>query len=323
MGHVHLVGICGVGMAGVAFLLKERGFKVSGCDLSPGHMAEWLTARGIDVFSQHDPGHIESDVEWVITSSAIPADCAEVSHARESGLPVFSRGLVLSQLLAGHRSVAVGGTHGKTTTTTFIAQLLRTAGRDPSWCIGGEVAGQSGMGVSNRGSGGVMVVEADESDGSIEFYKPDIAVVTNIEFDHMEHFDNNQAFEECFRTFIRNARQKIVFCLDDPKAVDLFRCQGEEDVRFISYGFSEGADVKGRDLRQTASSINFLVNYRGKELGRVHLPVTGAHNALNALAAATVALELGLSFDKIRKGLKHVILPADGLSGLSSKTTFL
>ena len=213
--HVHLLGVCGVGVAGLALILKERGHKVSGCDVSPNLSVASLEGRGITVETGHSPSHIDSDIKWVIRSAAVPLECPELVYAAELGLPVFLRGEVLAALVSEHQSVAVGGTHGKTTTSSMIARILKEAGRKVSWCIGGE---SEGMGVSEYQNDGVMVVEADESDGTISLYKPDIAVITNVEFDHMEHFENVEAFEECFRTFARNARQSVIFCADDPRA---------------------------------------------------------------------------------------------------------
>ena len=316
-GHVHLVGICGIGMAGLAFLLKTRGFRVTGCDRAPGSIADWLRARGIEVFPEHDPAHVGPGVTWVIRSAAVSPACAEIVHARERGVDVFLRGAVLPGLLRNRMSVAVAGTHGKTTTTAFIVQLLKSAGRDPSWCIGGETDVLGG--VSAEGHEKTMIVEADESDGTIALYKPDIAVVTNIEFDHMEHFKSRESFEECFRGFIRNARRKVVFCADDPRAALL---AGNSD-KSLSYGFSDKADVRGRHVRETGVSLSFTVERGRKEFGRVRIPVIGRHNALNALAAIAVTLELGQSFEEIVAGLKLISLPRRRFERIVEKNNIL
>ena len=228
-GHVHFVGVCGIGMAGLASLLKDAGFGVSGCDLAPGKLAVWLEERGIPVSDGHDPAHVTQGVDLVVRSAAVPVEAPEIERARGEGVPVFSRGEVLSHI-AWPGLVAVGGTHGKTTTTTFIAQLLKGAGRDPSWCVGGEVSGCGCVGVSGSGSGGITVVEADESDGTLALYRPDIAVVTNIEFDHMEHFGDADAFRECFRTFMDNAGV-VVYCGDDSESRGLARERCQVSVR--------------------------------------------------------------------------------------------
>jgi UDP-N-acetylmuramate--L-alanine ligase/UDP-N-acetylenolpyruvoylglucosamine reductase len=301
--RVHMLGVCGVGMAGLALLLKRRGISVSGCDAGPGRLAEWLRVEGIEVAPAHDAGHLARQTDWVIRSAAVPLHSPELRRARELGLPVFSRGQVLPALFPGHTSVAVAGTHGKTTTATFIAHVLRHAGRDPSWCIGGDCVGLGG--VAGAGRGGILVVEADESDGTLALYRPDLAVVTNVEFDHMENFANVEAFEQCFATFMRNARSRVIFCGEDPRASAL----GRELTRGASYGFGEDSVFRGRDLETTDVSLRFAVDRDGREMGRIELPVPGVHNARNALAAAAAALELGLGFREIQEGLAAAVLP--------------
>jgi len=313
-GHVHFVGISGIGMAGLAFLLKALDFKVSGCDLVPGRMAKWLKERGIRVYPNHDPAHIRRDVEWVVRTAAVSADAPEVIRAKKMGIPVFSRGTVLPEVIAGFKSIAIGGTHGKTTTTTFITQVMMSAGRMPSWCIGGEsnclggVAGFRGkvsLPNNKHVAEDIIVVEADESDGTLARYRPDIAVVTNIEFDHMEHFSSVRDFENCFRNFINNARQRAVFCIEDPRA----RALCGKISKCLSYGFRREADVRGTELKPGLKGTAFKVLYRGKKLGRIDLPVPGVHNVLNALAATAAGLETGLSFKQIQRGLSMVSLP--------------
>ncbi|MEI8351977.1 MAG: Mur ligase domain-containing protein, partial [bacterium] len=171
-GHVHLAGICGVGMAGLALLLKARGFRVSGCDLMVNRLAGWLRERGIPVSERHSAAHLNDNVDWVIRSAAVPDSSDEIKAALARGLPVFKRGEVLPALLAGTASIAVAGTHGKTTTSSFIAQTLLRAGLAPSFCIGGEVDVLGG--VAGIGTGGLTVAEADESDGTLALYQPEV-----------------------------------------------------------------------------------------------------------------------------------------------------
>jgi UDP-N-acetylmuramate--L-alanine ligase/UDP-N-acetylenolpyruvoylglucosamine reductase len=302
-GHVHLIGICGIGMAGLAFHLKNRGFNVSGCDSSPNQLADWLQKNGIAMTAGHGPEHVQAGVDWIIRSAAVSDDSPEIARAVEKGIFVCFRGEVLPQLLTNHKSVAVCGTHGKTTTATFIASVLKHSGRDPSWCIGGE--NEFLGGVAGAGQTPSIVVEADESDGTLALYRPDIAVVTNIEFDHMEHFDSVEDFENCFKTFIGNTRKKVIFCADDPRASTL--CRSRPNAR--SYGFSRDAEVRGDDLSLSETSLRFVVFAGGRKRGIIDLPAPGRHNALNALAATAVCLERGLSFEEIREGLAHVTLP--------------
>ncbi|MCK5849862.1 MAG: UDP-N-acetylmuramate--L-alanine ligase, partial [Kiritimatiellae bacterium] len=316
-GLVHFVGICGVGMAGLALLLKEAGFRVTGCDIVRNSLADWLETNGIEVLSGHDPEHIQMDVKAVICSSAIPEDDVELARARELGVNVFLRGEVLAQM-TGAGSIAVGGTHGKTTTTAFVVQLLRNAGRKPSWCIGGDCEALTG--VAGSGDDDTFVVEADESDGTIALYHPDIAVITNVEFDHMEHFDDEEAFKDCFRSFVKNTARKVICCIDDSGEGEGLRAEtgglnengdGGEWLagRFLSYGFSEGADVRAVLQEEGSSSIRFRLFCFNEDCGDMFLSLPGRHNVLNALAAVSVGLVMGLDCAEIRSGIQSLSLP--------------
>jgi UDP-N-acetylmuramate--alanine ligase len=287
-GEVHLVGAAGFGMAGIAIHLAGRGFRVSGCDRSPNRISEWLIARGIPVRTGHDALHLEAGVDWVVRSTAVPSDSPEILEADRRGIPVFARGAVLSALLHGRTSVAVSGTHGKTTTSAMIAQILETAGRRPGFCIGGEVSALGG--VAGTGGDRVLVVEADESDGTVMLYEPEIAVITNIEYDHMEHFETEELLVQCFAAFAANSR-RVVYCVDDPRAAAV--CGRLPNAR--PYGFSDAADIRGAGLKEDAESVSFHVLERGRELALVRLPVGGRHNALNALGAVAASLCLGVS----------------------------
>ena len=294
---VHLVGVAGIGMAGLAVHLAARGFRVSGCDLSPNRVSDALGPSGVKVLPGHNASHITSDVEWLVKSTAVPDDSAEILAAKKQNLPVYPRGAVLPALLAGRTSVAVTGTHGKTTTSAMIAQVLADAGRKPGFCIGGEVAALGG--VASPGDGKLLAVEADESDGTVILYEPDIAVITNIEYDHMEHFRDEDTLVGCFRTFAANAKRRIVYCADDPRAAAVCR----DNPRGFSYGFDARADLRGANIEETAVSVGMTIFLKGRELGRIVLPVPGRHNAQNALAACAAAMELGLSFERARGGL--------------------
>ena len=241
--RIHMIGIGGIGMAGLALLLKERGHCVTGCDEQENRQTAWLREKNIPVFIGHDPTHL-SDTDWIIRTTAVPDDHPEVANAT---VPVSRRGEVLPALLRDRFTIAVSGTHGKTTTTSMIAQILGCG-----YCIGGEVPGFDGV----AKDGEIMVVEADESDGTIVNYHPDIAVITNIEYDHMEHHASVEAFEACFKTFIANTKQKVVYCAEDLAAARL--CAGNSKT----------------------------VPYRFTPL-KVSLP--GRHNQMNACAALEVS----------------------------------
>jgi UDP-N-acetylmuramate--alanine ligase len=252
--RIHMIGIGGIGMAGLALLLKERGHCVNGCDEQENRQTAWLRQKGIPVSIGHDPAHL-AGAEWIIRTTAVPDDHPEVVNAK---VPVSRRGEVLPALLRDRFTIAVSGTHGKTTTTSMIAQILGCG-----YCIGGEVPGFDGV----AKDGDVMVVEADESDGTIANYHPDIAVITNIEYDHMEHHASVEAFEACFKTFIANTKQKIVYCAEDPAALRL--CAG--NVKAVPYRFVP-----------------------------LNVALPGRHNQLNACAALEVCRQWKTEVEMIR-----------------------
>lgn len=294
--RVHLLGICGVGMAGLAFILKKQGFEVTGCDQSPNHLAEWLKKRGISVFSGHDPAHIAA-ADWIIRSSAVAENHPELQTAQKAGKKIFRRGMVLAAISSGADSICVSGTHGKTTTTAMITQLLNKAGLKPSFCIGGEAPALGG--VAGRGTGKNVVLEADESDGTLAYYKPLISVITNIEFDHAEHFKNLASLKKCFAQMVKGTRRKVVYCFDNK---EVRKITGKFQ-NAVSYGFSAGANLRLTKWKDTSNGLVCSLTYDGKPLGRIKLPVPGRHNALNAAAACAVGLELGLPFADIAGAL--------------------
>jgi UDP-N-acetylmuramate--alanine ligase len=259
-----MIGIGGIGMAGLARLLQQRGHQVDGCDEQENRQTAWLRAKGIPVTLGRSAAHAAS-ADWIIRTTAVPDDHPEVRGAR---VPVHRRGEVLPALLRDRITLAVSGTHGKTTTTSMIAQILGCG-----YCIGGEVPGFDGVACD----GPVMAVEADESDGTIVNYSPDIAVITNIEYDHMEHHASAAAFEACFVTLMANTRGTVLYCADDSAATRL--CAGHPKA--VPYGFGLTAPA-----------------------GPVSLP--GRHNALNALAATEVARRMGASEEQIRTALARI-----------------
>ncbi|MEN8261044.1 MAG: Mur ligase domain-containing protein [Pseudomonadota bacterium] len=247
-GHVHLVGAGGIGMAGVAFLLKERGFSVSGCDMQENRQTDWLRKADIDILAGHDESHIAPGTDWLVRSTAIPDTHPEVRRAMKLGIPVSRRGEVLPALMRDRTCIAVSGTHGKTTTTAMIAQVL-----DCGYCVGGEIDGIEGV----AKEGEIMIVEADESDGTVAGYTPDYAVITNIDYDHMEHHASEADFIGCFEQLIRNTKEKVYYCADDPIAGRL--CSGNPKCEPFHYPEQ-----------------------------RIPLPIPGDHNQWNAAAALAV-----------------------------------
>ncbi len=315
--HLHLIGLCGVGMAGLALLLKERGHVVSGCDLAENEYTDWLRENDIAVLIGHDGSHVTDEIDMVIRSRAVPDDCADIVSAVDMGVPVFYRGEILPQLLEGHLSVAVSGTHGKTTVTALIVQILLTAGKEPSWFVGAECAALSGVaGVSSTINHQPLtipiIVEADESDGTVALYEPDIAVITNVDFDHMEHFKDEEGFRSCFKSLIANTRKALIYCGDDEgiNAIMSTVHRPPSTVRIISYGAGDNCHLRAIDIREDGAGQRFMVERGGVSEGKISLPLPGMHNVLNALAACAVCFELGLSFDEVRDGLAVVSLPS-------------
>jgi UDP-N-acetylmuramate--alanine ligase len=290
---VHLVGVGGVGMAGLAAYLDDLGYTVSGCDLETNAYTARLEHLGIKIFQGHSPDHIDSSLSLIVRSTAVPVPTPELQAAKTAGIPIFRRGEVFPAVLRdrhlnGDRCVvAISGTHGKTTTTAMTAHLLRGGEKKPAFFVGGEWE-VPGM-VYGGGDGGVIVVEADESDGTLAHYQPEIGLITGIDYDHMEHFAREEAFLDIFRTFIGNIRENLIYCADDQRLchlVDKFSVP----YRPISYGFSESADYQVVPMGSGA----FSVVCGGQASGPFRLPVPGRHNMQNAAGALAVADVLGV-----------------------------
>lgn len=293
--RVHLMGVGGIGMAGVARLLAAKGLRVTGCDGGAPRTMDWLRSCGIPATTGHDAAHLDN-VDWAIYSPALQPGHFERVAAEQRGLPLFRRGQVLPVLAESWKTLAVSGTHGKTTTSAMIAHILRTCGANPSWCIGGELppdGAPAGIGPSEW-----LVIEADESDGTLAHYVPEIAVITNIEFDHMEHFASKEAMVDCFRAFAGQAAA-VVFCADDPASE---RVGGA--AKGISYGFSANADFRAEEWQADRAGTRFRV--RG---AAVALPLLGRHNVRNALAALAACGRCGIALETACAALGSFALP--------------
>lgn len=289
-GAVHLMGAGGVGVAGLARLLQARGWMVTGCDATGGRVADWLVCRGIPVASGHDPAHVRDPaVNWLIRTAAVRPDHPEVAAAEARGLPVNLRGTVLPALLAQGASIAVAGTHGKTTTSAMIAHILRAEGLNPAFCIGGEVEALGG--VAAAGAGEWTVAEADESDGTLAWYAPAVAVINNVEFDHMEHFSGVEEFFAVFERFARQARRRLIYGGDDAGAVRAAASVPDA----VAFGFGPEADLRAADWCAAGFGQTFTLWIDGAPACPVNLPVPGRFNALNALAAIAAAREAGVA----------------------------
>ena len=331
LGTVHLVGVGGAGMSVVAQLLAARGLTVQGSDARRSAVTDALEAAGIHVWIGHDGAHV-AGADTVVLSSAVRPENPELQAAQTAGLRVLHRSQALALLMDGERSVAVAGAHGKTTTSAMIAVTLRACGLDPSFAIGGSVLTEGGpLPGGHSGSGDVLVAEADESDGSFLNYAPTIAVVTNVEPDHLDHYGSREAFEEAFVTFAGRIVPggSLVTCADDPGAAALARAHGAAGGAVLTYGTagtagsapdsaagttaatSAGASVATTavisDYRvrtdpqtgRTGSSFTLTLAAgtaasRDGQVLDVELAVAGEHNALNASAAVLTAILLGI-----------------------------
>ena len=306
LGPIHFIGIGGIGMSGIAEVMHNLGYTVQGSDAADNYNVKRLADKGIKTFIGHKAENVEQ-AEIVVVSTAIKRDNPELVVARERRLPVVRRAEMLAELMRFKSCVAVAGTHGKTTTTSLVATLLDAGGLDPTVINGGII---NAYGTNARmGDGQWMVVEADESDGTFLKLPADVAIVTNIDAEHLDHFGTYDAIKDAFRSFIDSIPFYgfAVMCIDHPTVQDLV---GHiEDRRIITYGENPQADVRLMDVDSRGGQNRFRVMIRDRrpgfrlELGDLVLPMPGAHNALNATAAIAVAHELGVSPDAIRKAL--------------------
>jgi len=306
IGLIHFIGIGGIGMSGIAEMLHNLGYKVQGSDKDNNANVERLRARGIDVCIGHDQANIRH-ADVVVISTAIRKDNPEYRAAREQLLPIVRRAEMLAELMRFRQTIAIGGTHGKTTTTSLVAALLDAGGLDPTVINGGII---NAYGTNARmGAGNWMVVEADESDGTFLKLPADIAIITNIDPEHLDHYGSFDAVRAAFRQFVENIPFYGfgVMCLDHEEVQALV---GHiEDRRLVTYGTNPQADVRFFNLRSNGRQTHFDLVIRDRktdktiEIADLSLPMPGRHNVSNATAAIAVAHELGLSIDSIRAGL--------------------
>ncbi len=299
--QIHLVGIGGAGMAGIAEVLLNLGYRVQGSDLRPGAATERLASLGVQVFSGHDADNL-GDADVVVVSSAISADNPEVHAAQQRRIPVIRRAQMLAELMRFRYGIAVAGTHGKTTTTSLVASVLAEGGLDPTYVIGGRLL--SAHANARLGAGRYLVAEADESDGSFLHLQPMIAVVTNIDADHLGTYDDDmERLQQAFADFVHNLPfyGLAVMCRDDERTRALI---GRSGRRVISYGLDDGADVRAIDVQPQGLHTRFTVVSRdGAPNMEVDLALPGLHNVRNALAAIVVAMELEIEPAAVQRAL--------------------
>jgi len=300
--HIHFVGIGGIGMSGIAEVLLNLGYRISGSDLRRSPITDRLERLGASVFEGHRTTNIEG-VQVVVTSSAVREDNPEVVEATRKQIPVIPRAEMLAELMRLKYGIAIAGSHGKTTTTSMVATVLDRAGVDPTIVVGGRV---NTLGSNARlGRGDFMVVEADESDKSFLKLSPTIAVVTNIDLEHLDYYKDIDEIRSCFLQFVNKVPfyGSVIICLDDPN-IQLIIPQMTR--RMITYGMRAHAEVSASDVQISRDnfSSDFNVRRKGEDLGRIKLLVPGEHNVCNALAAVAVGLDLEIDFPVIAAGLE-------------------
>lgn len=300
LGHprtVHIVGVGGAGMSAIAAVLARMGHRVSGSDLKDSHGLERLRLLGVDTQVGHAAGNVPADADAVVLSSAIPPTNPEVEAAREREIPVLRRAEALRALVATRRSVAVAGSHGKTTTSSMLALCLRAAGWHPSFLIGGDLNEVGANAAYDEGDW--LVVEADESDGTFLELAPEAAIVTNVAADHLDYYGTFAALVDSFAQFLDAVPGARVVCADDPVSARL--AAAHPDVR--TYGWA-GEHYRIDEYEGGRFGSRFRLSRPDGPAGVVELPVPGRHNAVNAAGAAALALELGVPFEAIARALR-------------------
>ncbi|MFE9690028.1 UDP-N-acetylmuramate--L-alanine ligase [Micromonospora sp. NPDC005806] len=293
LGRIHLIGVGGVGMSGLARLFLTRGLPVSGSELREWPSLAGLRALGGTIHMSHEASNLDG-VDTVVYSSAIPQDHLEMVEARRRGLRVLHRSEALAAAMTGRRTVAVAGTHGKTTTTSMVTMVLQQAGTDPSFVIGGEIS-EVGSG-AHHGTGEHFVVEADESDRSFLIYRPYVSIITNIEADHLNTYGDLANLEATFAEFARLTDPEgfVITCADDAGGRRLAETLRAEGRRVWTYGESPDADLRMSEVASSAQGVRYLAEIEGRSLGEIRLPIPGRHMALNSAAAVLAAYLLGL-----------------------------
>jgi len=301
--HIHFVGIGGIGMSGIAELLINLGYEVTGSDLKDSPITKRLAALSGLVFKGHKEGQVEG-ADVVVYSSAVASENPEIQEAKKRSIPVIPRAEMLAELMRLKYGIAIAGAHGKTTTTSMVASILTCGHLDPTVVIGGRLDIWGGSN-AKLGQGDILVAEADESDGSFLALSPAIAVVTNIDHEHMDHYGDMETIRETFINFINNIPfyGTAILCIDNEEIQGIIP---RLKKRYLTYGMTSQADLKGRDLEKENLGVSFEALYHNNSLGRIVVGIPGEHNMLNALAATAVGLELDLDIGVIKEGLKNL-----------------
>ena len=302
-GTLHFMGIGGAGMCALAEVIVRRGGRVTGCDLAPGESVKPLERLGVRVWSRHDPSHVENAVALVV-SAAIPRDHPEILAAVGAGIPVWKRAQAMGEWVNRGVVVAVAGTHGKTTTTAMVTEILSHSGADPTGLVGGWVPTWSGH--LRPGTDELFVVEADEYDRSFHHLRPSVAVITNMDADHLDIYGDLEGVRTGFLEFLSGMADDgiVLLCADDPGAASLLPSLSK---RVRSFGFSAGSQLRGLEFTTEGSGSRFRLVEDGIDQGVAHLKIAGRHNAMNALAAAAAARALNVEWPAIRASLAEFV----------------
>ncbi len=299
---VHFVGIGGIGMSGIAQILLDMDYAVTGSDIRESRNTQLLRRKGASIYIGHSPENISPDVQVVVFSSAIKEDNPEIVRARELGIPVISRGEMLAELFKLKEGIAVSGSHGKTTTTSMIAHILEESGFDPTVIIGGILRRLGSN--AKLGKGDLLVSEADESDGSFLKLSPAVAVITNIDREHLDFYGGLEEIVSAFSKFAQSV-PFYGFCVANADDVNVAKAVRNVNKKLITFGIERHAHIRGENPRVEKDRYTFSLMLGDKRLGDVRLAIGGRHNVYNALASAAVTLELGVPFKVIKEVLEE------------------
>ncbi len=297
LGATHFVGIGGSGMSGIARLFLEAGHRVTGSDLRDTDAVRELRELGAEIEIGHDAAHV-GDPDALVVTGALWQDNPEYQEALRRGIPVLHRSQALDWLIRGHRTISIAGAHGKSTSTGMLVTALRELGADPSFVNGGVIAGYGRS--SAYGADDLFIVEADESDGSFLLYDTAIALITNVDADHLDHYGTQEAFEDAFVRFARSAREFVVASSDDVGTLAVTRRL--VDTKVITFGFAADADVRLHSVTEQGP-VSFAVEYEGESYA-ASLAIPGAHNAVNATGVFAILVELGYDADAVLRALE-------------------
>ncbi|WP_261304824.1 UDP-N-acetylmuramate--L-alanine ligase [Paenibacillus andongensis] len=300
--HVHFIGIGGYGMSAIAKVMLEMGYRISGSDLAQQELTEKLKAKGAQVFIGHEATNV-SGADLVVYSTALAKDNVEMQAAEQLNIPIIHRSQMLARLMNERKGIAVAGAHGKTTTSSMIALVMEICGIDPTYIIGGEIMNVGSN--AKAGKGEFVVAEADESDGTFLQYHPTLALVNNIEADHLENYNGDfENLKKAYKQFLSQVRPggRAIVCNDDTFLREMIPHIGSE---VITYGIDTEADYVASDITLGDRKVTFTVQFKGAELGQVSLSVPGKHNVYNALATLITCLEAGLRFENIAEAIQE------------------